>query len=150
MTAEYKGFPQELRKVVDKSQCDLEPQEPLMFCLQRWLDDPETLFTTEVDIGFPQEFYTACISFFKSNYKKFTKTVKEDDNYRLNDLKEPLVRLHLWGLGFVDGKLATALDQSDELRDTVLELLSDLSQLLMNSKLNLLLATSWNTIPLGY
>ena len=52
-------------------------------------------------------------------------------------LKDQLAKFFLWGDGFSDGRLDKALDQSDELRNTVLELLCDLGLEIQKSVLNL-------------
>ena len=48
--------------------------------------------------------------------------------------KGQMARFFLWGEGFSDGRLEKALDQSDELRNTVLELLCDVAVALQKNR----------------
>ena len=141
MATSLKDTHKALYNILDKHQRCSETQKPsparlrnLRFT-QEWIDNPESLRDTLVNIDLPQELYITCVSFFKSSLRKITEEKSVVDKNCLNNLKEELGRLHLWGLDFIDGKLATVLYQSDELRNNILELLSDIAQLLINSTL---------------
>ena len=89
----------------------------------------------QVDLGFAQELYDACVGFFATVLQCTSKLGNGiAGEYQFGTLKEQLDRLYLWGRGFEDGKLASVLAQSDKLRDNVLGLLSGTSQLLIDSK----------------
>ena len=49
-------------------------------------------------------------------------------------LREELGRLYLWGEAFEDGKLDKALEQSEDLRDTVLEFLCAIGDSIIRGK----------------
>ena len=88
-----------------------------------------------VDPSFARELYDACIRFFTAVVQAISKLGNDNiEKHQLGKLKEELGRLYLWGSDYGDGKLACVLAQSDELRDDVLELLSGISRLLVNSK----------------
>jgi hypothetical protein len=50
-------------------------------------------------------------------------------------LKESLGRLYLWGDGFGDGRLEFILEESDDLKETVVTLLIVIGKILISSKL---------------
>ncbi|KAL9121957.1 MAG: hypothetical protein Q9187_001482 [Circinaria calcarea] len=96
----------------------------------------------QVDLSFAQELYDACIGFFTKVLQGISRSGSDIvQKYQLGTLKEEWARLYLWGSGFENGKLAGVLAQSDELRDSVLELLSGTSQLLIHNCLMDLLPT---------
>ena len=55
-------------------------------------------------------------------------------NLSQSALKEELGRLYLWGEAFENGKLDKALEQSEDLRDTVLEFLSAIGDSIIRGK----------------
>lgn len=57
-------------------------------------------------------------------------------------LREQLGKFYLWGEGFRGGSLDKAVDQSDDLRNTVLELICDIGMVLLCSKCSSLLFSS--------
>jgi len=58
-------------------------------------------------------------------------------------VKEILARLRLWGRDFRDGKLACVLAQSNELRDTILDLLCQIGKYIISR----FSGTSTSTLP---
>ena len=55
-------------------------------------------------------------------------------NLSQSALKEELGRLYLWGEAFENGKLDKALEQSEDLRDTVLEFLCAIGDIIVRGK----------------
>ena len=80
--------------------------------------------------------YLGCINILKFICGSASKTSSGDDHVtvELKELREELGKLFLWGESLSDGSLDKALDQSDELRITVLTLLRDVADRLLVGK----------------
>ena len=110
---------------------------------QEWIDRTnlqrasKLLNHDSADESLAQELLDSCldVSFAVWPKIKLSNTFEE---HQLHALKEVLGSLHLFSVGFQDGKLAYALSQSDELRDSVLEVVADISQSILNSRLQYL------------
>ena len=86
------------------------------------------------DVSIAQELFDACVGVLFAMWPKI-KSSNYLERYEINVLKEVLGNLHLFSVSFQEGKLTRAMSQSDELRDSVLEIVSDISQSVLNSML---------------
>lgn len=114
-------------------------------CTQQWLDSNES---TSVDFagtcagkrgidreeGFASRFYSTCLREFQRLCRKEQKGHAHGSRSYL--LKEELDKLYMWGESFGPGELDTALDESEELRDNVLDLLVNFADLLICGKVS--------------
>lgn len=108
----------------------------------QWVDDNfksstlgEAAITDTEDCGFAARLHTACLRIFKlvSHYTcRVSKYQKEA--IQAANVKEELGRFYLWGESFPDGDLDRALEQSDEIRDNVLDLLQGIGETLIRGK----------------
>ena len=100
-----------------------------------WIDgnsikrsQPTAFETDIVNLDFEEELYGTLLAVFAQVCRTHSKTIpllKQRQN------KEALGRLHLWGRDFQDGKLACVLAQSDDLRNTVIELLGQVGKVIL-------------------
>ena len=111
--------------------------------MQQWLDSNES---TSVDFagtgtgergidreeGFVSRFYSTCLREFQRLCRQEQKGYAHGSRFYL--LKEELDKLYMWGESFGPGELDKALDESEELRDNVLDLLVNLGELLICGK----------------
>ena len=111
--------------------------------IQQWLDTNET---TSVDFagtcageqginreeGLASRFYSTCLREFQQLCRQERKRYAHGSRSYL--LKEELDKLYMWGESFGPGELDKALDESDELRDNVLDLLVNLGELVICGK----------------
>ena len=108
--------------------------------LLRWLDtDASGPFANvgtptggEDDQGFAARLYQLCLRALQDFYRQ----ERDKDSSRSGSivLRECLGRLYLWAEPFGVGELDRALEQSNELRDDVLERLSHIGKLLLRGK----------------
>ncbi|MCJ1439356.1 hypothetical protein MMC27_008748 [Xylographa pallens] len=101
-----------------------------------WIDgnsikrsQPTAPDTDIVNLDFAEELYGTLLTVFARVCRTYSNTIplsKQRQN------KEALGRLHLWGRDFQDGKLACVLAQSDDLRNTVIELLGQVGKVILN------------------
>ncbi|MCJ1393645.1 hypothetical protein MMC18_006520 [Xylographa bjoerkii] len=82
-----------------------------------------------VNLDFAEELYGTLLSVFAQICRTCAKTFSSSKQ-RQN--KEALGRLHLWGRDFQGGKLACILAQSDDLRDTVIDLLGQIGRVVLD------------------
>ena len=109
--------------------------------LLRWLDtgasgpitNAETPAGGEDDQGFAARLYQLCLHQLQAFYRQ--EREKHSSKSGSNVLRECLGRLYLWGEPFGVGELDRALEQSNELRDNVLERLGHIGKLLLRGKL---------------
>ena len=111
--------------------------------MQQWLDSNES---TSIDFagtgagergidreeGFASRFYSTCLRELQRLCRQEQKGYAHGSRSYL--LKEELDKLYMWGESFVPGELDKALDESEELRDNVLDLLVNLGELLICGK----------------
>ena len=111
--------------------------------MQQWLDSNES---TSVDFagtgagergidreeGFASRFYCTCLREFQRLCRQEQKGYAHGPRSYL--LKEELDKLYMWGESFGPGSLDKALEESEELRDNVLDLLVNLGELLICGK----------------
>ena len=108
--------------------------------MQEWIDGTSIQRASKpenrgiVDVSITQELFDACVGVFFAVWPKI-KSSNDFERYQVNALKEVLGNLHLFSVGFQEGELTRALSQSDELRDSILEIVSDISQSILNSML---------------
>ena len=108
--------------------------------LLRWLDtgacgpiaNVETPAGGEDDQGFAARLYQLCLQALQAFYRQ--ERDRHSSKSGLNILRECLGRLYLWGEPFGVGELDRALEQSDELRNNVLERLGHIGKLLLRGK----------------
>ncbi len=86
----------------------------------------------EDDQGFGARLYHLCLRALQEFY--IQKREKRTSRSRSAGLRECLGRLYLWGESFGNGELDRALEESDELRESVLERLSHIGKLLLRGK----------------
>ncbi len=108
----------------------------------QWIDDNfksstlgEAAITGTEDYGFAARLHTACLRIFKlvSHYTCRVSIFQKEATQAAN-VKEELGRLYLWGESFPDGDLDRALEQSDEIRNNVLDLLRGIGETLIRGK----------------
>lgn len=86
----------------------------------------------EDDQGFAARLYHLCLRALQGFY--IQERGKLTSRSHSTGLRECLGRLYLWGESFGNGKLDRALEESDELRECVLERLSHIGRLLLRGK----------------
>lgn len=86
----------------------------------------------EDEQGFAARLYQACLRALQDIYRQ--ERFKGSSRSRSSVLRESLGRFYLWGEPFGVGELDRALEQSDELRDDVLERLGHIGKLLLRGK----------------
>ena len=105
-----------------------------------WIEDTSLQHASKpanpdtVDVSLAQELLDVCLEVLAALWPK-VKSSNAFEAHQLCALKEVLGNLHLFAEGFQDRRLTCALSQSDELRDTVLEVLSDISQSILSGML---------------
>ena len=111
----------------------------------QWINDsftipsPREALSTDIDEdGFATRFHKTCIRVLKL----VTESIPGGALFGKNDaraasMKEELGRLYLWGESFESQDLDEALDQSDEVRDNVLELFCDIGESLINGNIDI-------------
>ena len=82
--------------------------------------------------GFASQFYSMCLR----GFQQLCRQVQEGyaSGARSYLLKEELGKLYLWGESFSPGELDKALDEYEEIRDNVLDLLVNLGELIIRGK----------------
>ena len=100
-----------------------------------WIDgnsikrsQPMTSAGDIVNLDFAEELYGTLLMVFAQMCRIYSKTISLP---KQRQVKEALGRLHLWGRDFQDGKLARVLGQSDDLRNTVIELLCQIGKVIL-------------------
>ncbi|MCJ1285845.1 hypothetical protein MMC26_005187 [Xylographa opegraphella] len=78
-----------------------------------------------VNLDFAEELYETILSVFAQVCRTYSKPILL---WKQRQCKEALGRVHLWGRDFQDGRLARVLAQSDDLRNTVIELLGQIGK----------------------
>lgn len=81
--------------------------------------------------GFAEIFYVDCLTFFAALSTKICKTTHTVDECSLD---EELGRFYLWGESFRDGKLDMILENSPDLKNTVLKFITAVGSILLRSK----------------
>ena len=84
------------------------------------------------DEGFAARLYTRCLYVFR--YLCGLKAKTASGIMRSLALREELGKLYLWGQTFAAGEFDRALEQADDLRETVLKLLGDIGQLVLRGE----------------
>ena len=82
--------------------------------------------------GFASQFYSMCLQGFQQLCRQEQAVYAPGPRSYL--LKEELGKLYLWGESFSPGELDKALDQYEDIRDNVLDLLVDLGELIICGK----------------
>ena len=82
--------------------------------------------------SFANHLYAACLQVFIELSQELTKSGKSSSASEARN--QELGKLFLWGRGFSDGQLDTLLEQSDELRNIVLDLVSTIGKLLLKGE----------------
>lgn len=97
---------------------------------RQWIEKGWETFThheavsTDIAYKFATRFYAACLRVFRMFLHYIPRIPHlQKDVTEIAKIKENFGRLFLWGEGFQDGDLDKALEQSDEIRDSVLKLL---------------------------
>ncbi|CAD6591965.1 MAG: hypothetical protein ASARMPRED_005885 [Alectoria sarmentosa] len=85
----------------------------------------------EDEQGFVARLYQACLRALQNIYRQ--ERFKGSSRSRSSVLRESLGKFYLWGEPFGVGELDRALQQSDELRDNVLERLGHIGRLLLRA-----------------
>lgn len=108
--------------------------------VHQWLDldclavpTPENGLVAHIaDEGFTARLYGLCLSALRLLYRR--KYDYHSPELQVHKLKEELEKLYLWGEHFEAGELDRALDQSEDLKENVLELLSGIGKLILRGK----------------
>ena len=82
--------------------------------------------------GFASQFYSTCLQGFKQLCRQELEGYARGAQSYL--LREELGKLYLWGESFNPGELDKALDEYEDLRDNVLDLLVNLGELVIRGK----------------
>ena len=115
-----------------------------------WLDGNHitSAKAQDANLNISEELYSTILETIVKIWSAINITRLEQVQVKL--LKDGLAKLHLWGRDFMNGRLAHVLSQSDELRDTVLQILRRLGQLVCNGKFkdssNALVADVWEDL----
>lgn len=97
--------------------------------IQRLPPSPSSPQEDYVNLDFAEELYGTILDVFSKTWHLWAGRCTALNN---RQVKEVLARLRLWGRDFRDGKLACILAQSDELRDTILELLCQIGKIIIS------------------
>ena len=83
--------------------------------------------------------YSICINVMKHlcKFKPIFTSDANPEHINMNKLKEARQKFFLWGEDFGDGRLDKALERSDDSKEVVMELLSDIGYILTGGKLDL-------------
>ena len=111
--------------------------------MQQWLDSNESTSDDfagtgagergiDREEGFVSQFYSACLREFQRSCRQEQNKLAHGSRFYV--LKEELDKLYMWGESFGPGELDKALDDSEELRENVLDLLVNLGELLTCGK----------------
>ena len=111
--------------------------------MQQWIDTHESTSVDyartragergiECEEGFVSRFYGTCLQEFRHLCRQGQRGYAPGPRSYL--LKEELGKLYLWGEMFGPGELDKALSVSEELRDSVLDLLVNLGELVLCGK----------------
>ena len=87
---------------------------------------------TDREEGFASQFYGTCLQGFKQLCRQELEGYAPGTQSYL--LREELGKLYLWGESFSPGELDKALDEFEEIRDNVLDLLVNLGELVIRGK----------------
>ena len=109
--------------------------------LQQWLESDTsdgieergTSAENENHQGFAARLYHLCLYALK--YIQKEEHVKSSGSHRSVSFRECLVALYLWGDSFSTGELDKALDQSDDMKESVLEQLARIGKLVLRGKI---------------
>lgn len=107
-------------------------------CVESTGNTKHNLLDSTERLGLATCLYQACMGAFRAlcspNPPDTSSEYRSSSPEEMSSLKQLLGRLHLWGESFNDGSLDKAVAQSDEMRNTVLELLCDIGSELWQSK----------------
>jgi hypothetical protein len=109
--------------------------------LEEWIDGT-TIQKSGVDsgddrnaAGFAWNLYDHILQLFSKFVPLASKSPPVVSKKDTRSLKESLGRLYLWGDGFGDGRLEFILEESDDLKETIVTLLIVIGKILISSKL---------------
>ena len=99
-----------------------------------WLDGHQvaSVMARDLELDMSEELYTAVLETIAKIWSATDTTRLKEAQVSL--FKDGLAKLHLWGRDFGNGRLARVLSQSEELRDTVLQIFRRLGRLVCNGE----------------
>ncbi|KAI9810424.1 MAG: hypothetical protein M1832_001351, partial [Thelocarpon impressellum] len=113
------------------------PDQQDALALKQWIAEGGSSVSASADVtnhavGFAETLYQACLELFAQLWREILATPRWPADRPKDVLKQSLGRLYLWGEGFEQGRLDKCLEHSDDLRDDVLDLLTEIGTALAN------------------
>lgn len=105
--------------------------------VDEWVDSTSELpvgDNSDVDESLAARLYAGCIIVLRGLCSRISNTDAFQSSWKPRVLGQELGRMYLWGEGLGNGKLDKALEDADELRQNVLEVLVSIAMLLVRSK----------------
>jgi len=110
---------------------------PDMAYVREWVDstsEQPAIDNSDADASLPARLYAGCITILRRLCSRVTNTDASQSSLEPWLLGQELGRIYLWGEGLENGKLDKALNDADDLRENVLEVLVSIGMLLVRSK----------------
>lgn len=105
--------------------------------VHEWVDstaDLPVVDHSDIDESLAARLYAGCIIILRGLCSRITNTDASQPSLKPSVLGQELGRMYLWGEGLGNGKLDKALEDADELRQNVLEVLVSIATLLVRSE----------------
>ncbi|KAI9800180.1 MAG: hypothetical protein M1833_003507 [Piccolia ochrophora] len=82
------------------------------------------------EVGFVEQLYRSCLDLFSAHWRRILDSSAKEACAKFPHLKDSLGRFFLWGESFHEGQLDALIEVSDELKETIIELLSGIANML--------------------
>ncbi len=105
--------------------------------VHEWVDstsEQPAIDNSDADESLAARLYAGCITILRRLCSRITNADASPSSLEPWVLGQELGRMYLWGEGLGNGKLDKALNDADELRENVLEVLVSIGMLLVRSK----------------
>lgn len=104
--------------------------------LEEWIDGNQVRSAAHTgdDVGFVETFYEACLNVFQHLWEHIIGSETPFNSKQKTILRESLGRMVLWSDSLGHGQLDSILERSDNLRESVLECLVGIAEIIVKSK----------------
>lgn len=101
--------------------------------LEEWIDGNQVCSAahTRDDVGFVETFYEACLNVFQQLWEHIIESDTPFKSKQKSILRESLGRMVLWFDSLGHGQLDSILERSDDLKESVLECLLGISEVIV-------------------
>lgn len=96
--------------------------------------EPVIPIISDADDCLAAHLYASCVQFLQGLYFQALDSGVSHSGVKPWVIREELGRLYLWGEGFGSGRLTKILEDANELRENILEILAGIGLLLIRSK----------------